>query len=199
METLLIKKRAAQNYMKVLKLIAHLTNLESQKNSLLPKGIANFSQTKEIKMTPTKKVQHIYIDGSAPNNQTFCFKAGFGMVVYNEQGEVTDEYSQAVTFNPSNQRAELEALLYAMRYANNGDYIYTDSNYCLKGVTEWHKRWEVNGWLNSSKKPIEHKDIWWPITKLAKDKQLNFVKVKAHSGNVGNDRADELACRAARS
>jgi ribonuclease HI len=54
-----------------------------------------------------------------------------------------------------------------------------------------------NGWRTSAKKPVENRELWIElIEQVEKFKFLSFVKVKGHSGEPGNERADELANKA---
>ena len=38
--------------------------------------------------------------------------------------------------------------------------IYTDSRYVKDGITEWIKKWKLNNWKSSNKKPVKNKDLW---------------------------------------
>ena len=111
----------------------------------------------------------------------------------------------------TNQRAELTALQRALEIAprNRPVKIYTDSNYSIKCVTEWYIKWRQNGWLNSTKKPVENKDLIEKVLSLIEQRRnmsqeyssinkVEFVWVKGHATNEGNIAADELAVAGAR-
>jgi len=100
----------------------------------------------------------------------------------------------------TNQRAELTAISRALDIAprHRDVTIYTDSKYAISSVTEWYRNWEKNGYLNSSRKPVENKDIVIDIREKidereALKKKTLFVWVKGHSNNPGNIEADKLA------
>ena len=62
------------------------------------------------------------------------------------------------------------------------------------GITNWIYNWMKKGWVTSKKEPVENKELW---QRLYEEKQkftnITFIKVKGHSDNVGNNRADALA------
>ncbi|KEF51271.1 uncharacterized protein A1O9_12621 [Exophiala aquamarina CBS 119918] len=100
----------------------------------------------------------------------------------------------------TNQRAELTAISRALDIAprHRDVTIYTDSKYAISSVTEWYRNWEKNGYLNSSRKPVENKDLVIDIRgkieeREALKKQTIFVWVKGHANNAGNIEADKLA------
>lgn len=100
----------------------------------------------------------------------------------------------------TNQRAELTAISRALDIAprHRDVTIYTDSMYAINSVTEWYRNWEKNGYLNSSRKPVENKDIVIDIREKIEERETLqrktlFVWVKGHSNNPGNIEADKLA------
>ncbi|HOA80398.1 MAG TPA: hypothetical protein PKK61_04960, partial [Defluviitaleaceae bacterium] len=44
-----------------------------------------------------------------------------------------------------------------------------------------------------NKKPVENKDYWVEIRQLEKERKVEWIKVKGHSGNPWNEKADKLA------
>lgn len=100
----------------------------------------------------------------------------------------------------TNQRAELTAIARAIDIApiDRSAIIYTDSNYSIRCVTEWCKRWVQTGWRNAAGKPVENKDIIEPILARIEERKLagaftEFKWVKGHASDEGNIGADALA------
>ena len=71
---------------------------------------------------------------------------------------------------PSSQRAELHAIILALKEAlserqelDNGPYmhvtIYTDSKYAHGCMTEWYRKWESNGFINSLGYEVSNRDL----------------------------------------
>ncbi|ROO36958.1 ribonuclease HI [Pseudomonas sp. AF76] len=144
---------------------------------------------------------NIYVDGACPNNGKPNAKAGWGALLINPQGD-TLELAGPVPFDQTqtNGRAELLAALMAIRRCKPGMPItvISDSDYVVKGATEWLPGWKARGWKKADKKPVEHADLWSLIDQLMQTRDIRFLWVRGHSGNAGNERADALACRGAR-
>jgi len=77
--------------------------------------------------------------------------------------------------------------------------VLSDSMYVINGMTKWAKGWERNGWITSTKTPVENKAQWQNLLKLMKEygSRLSIEKVKGHAGDLYNERCDELAVNAA--
>lgn len=71
--------------------------------------------------------------------------------------------------------------------------IYTDSEYVLKGATEWLPRWKSKGFKTSSGEIVKNKDLWIELDRLLNFHRVSFVKVPAHSGHPENEKADKIA------
>lgn len=71
--------------------------------------------------------------------------------------------------------------------------VYTDSQYVRKGVTEWMPKWKLNGWRTADKKPVKNSDLWKILDEASVRHLVRWHWVKGHSGNPGNERADQLA------
>lgn len=101
----------------------------------------------------------------------------------------------------TNNIAEMMAVLNSMRFLymfhiRSGkrvppSTIMSDSQYVLKGITEYRFKWEVEGW------PEKNHQLWVQIFdifyKLKEVCDLQFKWVKGHSGIKGNEIADEWA------
>lgn len=109
----------------------------------------------------------------------------------------------------TNQRMEIKAVIIAIAeilktpHDEKNIEIYSDSAYVCNCINqEWYKRWFKNGWVNSKKEPVANKDLWenlfQMLNELKEDYQITFIKVKGHSMNTWNERADRLAVRASK-
>ena len=72
-------------------------------------------------------------------------------------------------------------------------HIHTDSTYVMKGMTEWMVNWKKRGWKTAGKKPVKNVDLWQRLDEVLNGHTIRWHWVKGHSGNPGNERADELA------
>lgn len=98
----------------------------------------------------------------------------------------------------TNQTAELNAAIHGLRAVPVGVRVllFSDSQYVLKGLTEWREGWEKRCWKNASKKPVANKDLWVQLFAEYDSRNVTCKWVKGHSGIPGNERADELATKA---
>ena len=98
--------------------------------------------------------------------------------------------------NTTNNRMELLAAIRGIQAIAEGCAeitLYTDSQYVCKGVTEWLPNWKKNGWKTASKKPVKNDDLWRNLDSLTTEYVITWRWIRGHSGNQGNERADELA------
>jgi ribonuclease HI len=98
----------------------------------------------------------------------------------------------------TNNRMELTAVIRALEALKRPveGAIYTDSQYVRQGVLDWMPNWKARGWKTADKKPVKNQDLWQTLDALVVIHKLEWHWVKGHSGNVGNERVDELANRA---
>jgi ribonuclease HI len=95
----------------------------------------------------------------------------------------------------TNNRMELTAVIRALEALNRQCQVrvHTDSQYVHKGISEWIKSWKARGWRTADKKPVKNDDLWRRLDELAQQHDIEWVWVKGHAGNAGNERADALA------
>jgi ribonuclease HI len=75
--------------------------------------------------------------------------------------------------------------------------LYLDSQYVLKGITEWLPGWKSKGWKTASRQPVKNADLWQQLDALigGGTHNIDWRWVKGHAGDSGNERADALANR----
>lgn len=97
----------------------------------------------------------------------------------------------------TNNRMELLAAISALEALKRASqiHLYTDSDYLRRGITEWIANWKRRNWKTSAGKPVKNIDLWQRLDKAVEKHQIDWRWVKGHSGDPGNDRADELANR----
>ena len=71
--------------------------------------------------------------------------------------------------------------------------ITTDSQYLVKGMTEWMKGWQKRGWINSKREPVVNRDLWERLNELSGIHSVQWRWVRGHDGHAENERCDELA------
>ncbi len=95
----------------------------------------------------------------------------------------------------TNNRMELTAVIRALEALKRSCQvkIYTDSVYVQKGMTEWIDSWKKRNWSTADKKPVKNEDLWQILDALSQQHQIEWLWVKGHAGDAGNERADALA------
>ena len=63
----------------------------------------------------------------------------------------------------------------------------------MDGITNYIKRWKINGWKTASKKPVKNSELWKSLDSLNSFHNIQWNWVKGHSGHPGNEKADALA------
>lgn len=100
----------------------------------------------------------------------------------------------------TNNRMELTAAIEGLRALKEpcDVEIVTDSQYVKNGITTWIAGWKRNGWKTSSKQPVVNQDLWTELDAEVAKHKLHWTWTKGHADHDDNNRADELATRAAR-
>jgi len=134
----------------------------------------------------------IYTDGACRGNPG---PGGWGAVL--DQGGEINELSGAVP-NTTNNRMELVAPVEALDALPDSSLVslYTDSQYVKNGITVWISNWKRNGWKTSNGKQVKNQDLWQALDQSTQRHVVEWYWVKGHSGEAGNERADELANKA---
>ena len=73
--------------------------------------------------------------------------------------------------------------------------LHTDSQYVQKGISEWIHSWKRRGWRTSDGKPVKNVDLWQRLDAVSGRHKIEWVWVRGHAGDPGNERADQLANR----
>ena len=73
----------------------------------------------------------------------------------------------------------------------------SDSQYLVKGMTEWRHGWKSRGWKRKGG-PIENLPLWKRLDRLDERHRVEWIWVRGHDGHPRNEYANALAVRAAR-
>jgi len=146
----------------------------------------------------------IYTDGACKNNGSKKGNVSAGIGVHFSQNNHTqmNDISLKLTIdNPTNNKAELIAILFALQECHKKGIkekivIYTDSQYSIDAITKWYDQWFKDGKLEQ-KKNVSFIQSIKTIMKLL---NVSFIHVRSHTKkqdvhSLGNERADDLATR----
>ncbi len=134
-------------------------------------------------------VVNIWTDGACKGNPG---AGGWGALLISGTFEKALHGGAAVT---TNNRMELTAPIEALRALTRPCevVIHTDSQYVMKGMTEWLANWKRRGWRTADKKPVKNADLWQLLDEQVNRHTVNWCWVRGHNGDVNNERADTLA------
>jgi ribonuclease HI len=95
----------------------------------------------------------------------------------------------------TNNRMEIMAAIMALEALKRPCkvIITTDSQYLMKGITEWLKNWKKRGWLTAEKKPVKNVDLWKRLDQAASRHEVEWQWVRGHNNHHENEIADALA------
>ncbi|MCF0234421.1 MAG: ribonuclease HI [Thermoguttaceae bacterium] len=98
----------------------------------------------------------------------------------------------------TNNRMELQAVVEGLSSLKRraSVRIVSDSAYVLNGLQSWMKSWKKNGWRRREKNgwaEVKNLDLWQKLDALTAEHDVEFEKIKGHSGHPENERCDELA------
>jgi len=137
------------------------------------------------------EVVNVYTDGACKGNPG---PGGWG--VWLKWGDHEKELfgGEAET---TNNRMELTAVIEALASLKRRCRVrlHTDSQYVHSGISTWIHDWKKRGWRTADKKPVKNVDLWMKLDELVQQQDIEWIWVRGHDGNPGNERADELANR----
>ena len=98
----------------------------------------------------------------------------------------------------TNNRMELMAAIQALETLTRPCRVRvtTDSQYVMKGITEWMAGWKRRGWKTADRKPVKNAELWRRLDAAQARHQVEWQWVRGHTGHPENEQADALANRA---
>jgi ribonuclease HI len=139
---------------------------------------------------PGRDTVEIYTDGACSGNPG---PGGWGVVL--SYGGHRKELRGGEAAPTTNNRMELMAAIQALESLTRRSNVrlHTDSSYLRNGITNWLAGWKRNGWRTASKQPVKNEDLWRRLDSAAARHDVQWLWVKGHAGDPGNERADALA------
>ena len=135
----------------------------------------------------------IYTDGACKGNPG---PGGWGVLMKSGPTERELFGGERLT---TNNRMELMAVIQGLQALKRpcSVNLYVDSQYVLKGMTEWLRGWKAKGWRTSTNQPVKNVELWQALDELVNKSghAIDWHWVRGHDGNAGNERADVLANR----
>ncbi|MDY6972008.1 MAG: ribonuclease HI [Thermodesulfobacteriota bacterium] len=131
----------------------------------------------------------IFADGACSGNPG---PGGYGAILrYGQKTRIVT----GCEFETTNNRMEMIAVIEALGHLKRPckARVVTDSNYVVKGMTEWMPGWIKRNWLTSLKRPVLNRDLWERLLELSRIHDIEWEWIKGHHGHPENERCDQLA------
>ena len=150
---------------------------------------------------------NVFTDGSRILKENNLY-GGYG--IYFGDQDKRNKAEPYIDEEITNNRAELFAILETLNILEKEIKekkiinIFTDSEYSLKSVTEWYKKWEKEKWKDKNGNIRKNIDYIIPISSvLENNRNINIKHIYSHTGkkdfmSVGNEKADNLAVNGAK-
>ena len=137
---------------------------------------------------PPQRVE-LWTDGACKGNPG---PGGWGVLMRSGAHEQTLHGGEPQT---TNNRMELLAVIEGLKALKRSCVvtIHTDSQYVMKGMTEWLVNWKKRDWRTADKKPVKNVELWQALDEQVGRHQVSWRWVRGHTGDPGNERADQLA------
>ena len=131
----------------------------------------------------------IYTDGACKGNPG---PGGYGCIIVQDGKTLELKGGNKST---TNNIMEMTAIVVALQQLKEPSEVEltTDSQYVVKGMTEWINGWIRKNWVTASKQPVKNKDLWLELKQLNDRHKIKWIWVRGHNGHPENERADVLA------
>ena len=145
----------------------------------------------------------IYADESCLGNQFHGSKrpgGAAGMLEYQYEGLLVRKDYWIYEPDTTNNRMALKSAIVGLGHI--GDLprdvrFVSDSQYLIKGLTDWINSWKNRNWKRKSGK-IENLSLWQDLDRIVTNHQIDWEWVRGHDGHSQNEYVDHLATTAAK-
>jgi ribonuclease HI len=148
----------------------------------------------KVVIEPYNSAVMVYTDGG-------CEKAGglgaWAFVVVDADDNPVAQ-NCGVEDSTTNNRMEMLAVIRALEMVEIGRSIVvtSDSQYVVKGISEWIKKWKRNGWKTFNGNGVINQDLWERMDALVQLHDVSFEHVKGHNGHKWNEICDQMCTTA---
>ena len=131
----------------------------------------------------------VYTDGACAGNPG---PGGWGAILISGEHRKELHGGEAASTNNRMELTAAIAALEALKRPSRVD-LHTDSEYVRNGITTWIHGWKKRGWKTADRKPVKNVELWQRLDEARNRHDVTWHWVRGHTGDVENERADELA------
>jgi ribonuclease HI len=139
------------------------------------------------------KKHNIYADGSSLNNGKPNARGGWAYVMETPADKCRVEQAGNLR-GATNNQMELTAVIEGFKCIKEPSLVevVTDSNYVVKGASEW-----IKGWVKKDFKDVKNVELWKELIRVTAGHRIKWTWVKGHAGHPMNEKCDKMAVAAA--
>ncbi len=141
----------------------------------------------------------LYTDGACSGNPG----PGGWAVILKHPATQTEKKLSGGNLDTTNNRMEMTAVIEGLSALKGGRRsrvrLVSDSEYVIKGLTVWIKKWIANNWRRGTKAgspPVKNDDLWKKLHALTQQHDMTYEHVRGHTGHPENEECDRLAVAA---
>lgn len=145
----------------------------------------------EITIAPVRHIT-IAFDGACLGNPG---RGGYGAILVNETTGA-EKIVKGRDLATTNNKMELSAAIAGLNALRPGAQVTMlgDSQYVIKGFTEWLPGWKMRGWRAAGGKPVANVELWQALeAAVSRHQSVTWTWVRGHSGHELNERVDRIA------
>jgi ribonuclease HI len=137
-------------------------------------------------------VVEIFTDGACKGNPG---PGGWAALLRCKESGKTLSGAEPMT---TNNRMEMMAAIKALEALKRPCKVklVTDSQYLMKGITEWLKNWKRRGWKTAQGTPVKNAELWRRLDEAVSRHQVEWAWVRGHNNHTENEAVDGLARKA---
>lgn len=141
----------------------------------------------------------LYTDGACSGNPG---PGGWAVILKHPATNTVKKLSGGEA-DTTNNRMEMSAVIKGLQ-ALRGEkplrvHLVSDSEYVIKGLTEWLTGWIKNNWRRGKKAgapPVKNLDLWQTLHALSQEHIMSYEYVRGHTGHPENEECDRMAVAA---
>ena len=139
-----------------------------------------------------------YTDGACSGNPG---PGGYGCILQyvDPQGVLHERTYSEGFMETTNNRMELLSAIVALEHLNKPCHVrlYSDSQYLCNAFNEhWIDGWKKKDFRRGKADEVKNLDLWERLLKAMEPHTVEYIWVKGHAGNPGNERCDHMAVEA---
>lgn len=133
----------------------------------------------------------LYADGACSGNPG---PGGWAVILKHPASGKTKRLSGGQR-DTTNNRMELTAVIKGLESIGKPSSVtvVTDSQYLVKGMTEWIDNWLAKNWKTANKKPVKNVELWQQLLEQSSRHRIDWQWIQGHSGHIENEQCDAMA------